>query len=177
MQPWSKPNVGTSTNTSYDDVDHISLHSPTYANEESNRVEEIETYRRLLSSMAETCRTLQARIRTLESEVAALKYEQQHMRNSPLSTPTSLSPLLLSPSHSSFVAAQRRSPSTHIQKRENRRHSAPQLMQYGSSGLAAILEVAEADLPPPRPPEQVEDSDVWISYHDQKLLEKALLWY
>ena len=97
---------------------------------------EIDTYRRLLAGMAETCRTLQARIKILESDLALRSEHNRRLlcgsSSSPVSSPSPLSP-------SSFqLQLPPRSSVRQNSKWDNRRHSAPPQLVLGT-----VLEVSE----------------------------------
>ncbi|KAK7682372.1 hypothetical protein QCA50_014577 [Cerrena zonata] len=133
---------------------------------------EMDTYRRLLAGMAETCRSLQARIRILETDLA-LRSEQNRrlLNNSPLSSPNAASfQLPPSPNSANFTRRER-------QKRDHRRHSAPQLT------LGTVLEVSEdfSDEPDSGGTGEkvgcVNRSEVWVFHDDRAFLEKVWMWY
>lgn len=137
---------------------------------------EMDTYRRLLAGMAETCRSLQARIRILEADLS-LRSEQNRrlLHGSPLSSPSAFTTSFQLPSSP-------QSPGT-ISKKERkkgdpRRHSAPQLT------LGTVFEVSEDFLDDldsggtaERDARSVNRSEVWMFHDDRAFLEKVWRWY
>ncbi|CAL1713297.1 unnamed protein product [Somion occarium] len=148
MSKMSLPRQGTHKKSEHTDSVPISTSSV-----------DIDTYRRLLAGMAETCRSLQARIRILEGDLATRCEQNRRLLCSPLPSPS-----LSSPPHRDVTQDR--------PKNEHRRHSAPQLT------LAPIPELFE-EPEPPHPPDQERESrvEIWTYHDDRALLEKAWLWY